>query len=301
MKVAFDLTKVKTVEFGMGQDSGDEQVFFAVPVDPDAQKALVEMVKVTMQAMQNSGDNQIEYQPSEKYASVEWLFLPLSGNSTSSIQQLHNAANLLLNSNAISKMEEVFCYFARLTDSSGHRLTAMRRAAQFKGILKSRLLRLVTDSLKLVHDNVFKLDIDFDFLIDSANVHILRPSGFEAIAKLQEEILAAVPKNIASIRRSLSFVDLGGVEDYASKHLRAARYLASIQGQGYTKNINKGALKKLCKATGVLISEFNGKLLIDAGHELGFLEVLDRRRYELELVDGSPESFMAASRRKLNG
>src|SRR2546426_481228 len=73
----------------------------------------------------------------------------------------------------------VFCYFARLTDSKGRRLTALRRATQFKGVLKSRLLRLVTDSLKLVEDHIFKLDRDFDLLIDSANVHILRPSGFE--------------------------------------------------------------------------------------------------------------------------
>jgi hypothetical protein len=28
--------------------------------------------------------------------------------------------------------------------------------------------------------------------------------------------------------------------------------------------------------------------------------VLDRRRYELELVKGSPERFRAASRRKIN-
>ena len=44
-----------------------------------------------------------------------------------------------------------------------------------------------------------------------------------------------------------------------------------------------------------------GKISVAAGHELGFLEVLDRRRYELELVKGQPERFRAASRTKLNG
>jgi hypothetical protein len=34
---------------------------------------------------------------------------------------------------------------------------------------------------------------------------------------------------------------------------------------------------------------------------MGFLEVLDRRRYELELVKGQPERFKAESRTKLNG
>jgi hypothetical protein len=32
---------------------------------------------------------------------------------------------------------------------------------------------------------------------------------------------------------------------------------------------------------------------------MDFLEVLDRRRYELELVKGSPEQYKAASRRKI--
>jgi hypothetical protein len=33
---------------------------------------------------------------------------------------------------------------------------------------------------------------------------------------------------------------------------------------------------------------------------MGFLEVLDRRRYELELVKGLPERFRATSRRKID-
>lgn len=33
---------------------------------------------------------------------------------------------------------------------------------------------------------------------------------------------------------------------------------------------------------------------------MGFLEVLDRRRYEIELVANSPEQYRAASRSKLD-
>ncbi len=82
---------------------------------------------------------------------------------------------------------------------------------------------------------------------------------------------------------------------------RAARYLASIRSQKETKNIDKTALKKLCKSTGVDLRESNGRLAVDDAHILGFLEVLDRRRYELELVKGSPERFRAASRERLSG
>lgn len=58
-------------------------------------------------------------------------------------------------------------------------------------------------------------------------------------------------------------------------------------------------MKKLCKTTRVEVRIVNGKITVNDGHEMGFLEVLDRRRYELELVKGSPERFRAASRRKI--
>jgi hypothetical protein len=187
-----------------------------------------------------------------------------------------------------------------MTDSKGRRLTALRRATQFKGVLKSRLLRFVTDALKLIDDRVFKLDSDFDLLVNSQNVHILRPSGFEFAGKLQDAILTAVAKNVAAIQKDLAFVDFTAVQDYAGARPRAARYLASIRAQKEMKNIDKNALKKLCKETGVEVKEAKGKLLVDSNHIMGFLEVLDRRRYELELVKGSPERFRAASRRKLD-
>jgi hypothetical protein len=159
---------------------------------------------------------------------------------------------------------------------------------------------MLDDTLKIIEDTVFRLDNDFDLLVDSANVHILRPSGFEFAGKLQHAIPEAVPENIKAIRRDLTFVDFDGIEAYAARHPRAARYLASIRGQAETKNIDKILLKKACKQTGVEVSESKGKVSVSEGHEMGFLEVLDRRRYELELVKGEPERFKAASRTKLS-
>jgi hypothetical protein len=299
MKLNFDIANVIVTEFGVGRDDGGGQTFVAVAVDAEVQTALREMVAVTWEAMQNDPDGPARYEPSEKHGGTEYLYLPLDDDLAASVRELHEAANLPLNSHALDDPGDVFCYFARLTDKKGSHLSALRRAIQFKGVLKSRLLRLVTDSLKLIDDRVFKLDSDFDLLIDSTTVHILRPSGFEFAGKLQEAILAAVPDNIQAIRKDLGFVDFGRVQEYAKKHPRAARFLASIQGQAETKNIDKSALKKLCKSTGVEITEVKGKITITAGHEMGFLEVLDRRRYELELVKGQPERFKAGSRRRL--
>ena len=121
------------------------------------------------------------------------------------------------------------------------------------------------------------------------------------MSKLQQAILSAVPENIKKISKDLSFVKFSGIADYASKHPRAARYMASIRSQRETKDIDKSLLINHCKNTGVDVNMRKGELVVTEGHEMGFLEVLDRRRYEQNLVKGQTERFKATSRRKLSG
>jgi hypothetical protein len=303
MNLQFDLGKVMVTEFGVGRDDGNVQTFVAVPVDANVQTALREMVQATSDAMDADQDGPAKYEPSEKHAATEYLYLPLNDELAAAVRELHQAAILDIHADALADPSDVFCYFARLTDSTQRRLTALRRATQFKGVLKNknRLVRMLDNTLKIIEHTVFRLDNDFDLLVDEANVHILRPSGFEFAGKLQHAILEAVPENVKAIRKDLAFVEFDGIEDYAGKHPRAARYLASIRAQGETKHIDKALLKKLCKRTDVEVSESKGMVNVAAGHEMGFLEVLDRRRYEVSLVKEKPERYRAASRRKING
>jgi hypothetical protein len=261
------------------------------------------MAAATWDGMQNTDDAPAKYEPSEKHAATEYLYLPLDDGMVEFLRNLHQAASFGIDTTALTEPSDVFCYFVRFTDKKKRRLTALRRATQFKGVLKSknRLVRMLDDTLQIIEDTVFRLDRDFDLLVDNSNVHILRPSGFEFAGKLQRAILDAVPDNIKVIQKDLAFVNFASIETYAANHPRAARYLASICGQGQTKNIDKAALRKICKCTGVEVSESKGRIVVSAGHELAFLEVLDRRRYELELVKGQPERFKAGSRTRLNG
>ncbi|MEZ5660432.1 MAG: DUF4868 domain-containing protein [Burkholderiaceae bacterium] len=301
MKLAFDLNKVTFVEFGVGRDDDNGQAFVAVPVDAKVQTALREMSQATWWAMQQDEDGPRKYEPSDKHGSVEWLYLPLADDMAAGVRDLHEAVNLPMDTAALTSPADLFCYFVRLTDKQQQKLTALRRATQFKGIVKNkgRVIRLFDDTLQIVEDTLFKLDRDFDLLIDAENVHILRPSGFEFAGKLQEAILEAVPGNVAAIQAELNFIEFGSIEQYAAKHPRAARYLASIRGQEEMKDIDKAALKKHCKSTGVDVSESKGKVRITDGHEMAFLEVLDRRRYQMELVKNKPERFVAASRKPI--
>ncbi|MEJ8568625.1 Kiwa anti-phage protein KwaB-like domain-containing protein [Elongatibacter sediminis] len=299
MNLEFSVEDVKVTEFGVGIDDGDGQTFFSIPVDQDVQQALLEMVRSTWEMLERDEEGPTKYEPSEKHGSTEYLYLPIIDDLAAAVRALHDATNLQIAT--CYDPSSIFCYFCRLTDGQGRRLTALRRATQFKGVLKKRLLRMLDDTMKIVGDTVFKLDNDFDLLIDSEIVHILRPSGFEFAGKLQQAILEAVPENIKAIRQDLPFVDFDNIEAYAVKRPRAARYLASVRGQSETKNIDKARLANLCRKTGVEVQESGGKLSVGDGHEMGFLEVLDRRRYEVTLVAEAPEQYRAASRTKIRG
>lgn len=300
MILEFDFDHIRHIEFGVGLDEAVGQKFVSMTVDVETQTALSEMAERSWDLMQELTSEPESYEPSEKYASLEYVSLSINSPMAERMRDLHQAASLTKDMRALSDPEKVFCYFARMVDEQGRHLTALRRATHFKGVLKSRLIRVLTDAVKLVEDRVFKLDYDFDLLIDFSTVHILRPSGFESAGKLQEAVLAAVPHNVASIQSELRFVDLGNIQAYACRRPRAARYLASIRANKLADNIDKDALQKLCNDMGVRISEDNGKITVEDGHFMSFLEVLDRRRYELELVLGAPEYFRAAGRRKIN-
>ena len=300
MNLKFDTSNVKVTEFGVGRDDGYGRGFNHITVDRNVQGALQEMAGATWAAMRGQTNNPPSYEPSEKHASIEYTHLPLNDNMAEAMRKLHEANNLPPDSTALADTEKVFCYFARFTDSQKRKLTAVRRATQFKGVLKSRLLRLDTNALKLIENRVFKLDHDFDLLIDSENIHILHPSGFEFVWQLQEAIMAAVSTNVTLLKEDITFVDFDVIENYASKHPRAARYLASIRSENKAVNIDSGRLQKLCADNGVELTETNGMLLLEDKHVMGFLEVLDRRRYEIELVADTPEHYRATSRSKID-
>jgi hypothetical protein len=300
MNLKFDISNVNITAFGVGWDDGDGRGFNRITVDRNVQDALKEMTGATWVAMQEQTNNPTIYEPSEKHASIEYTYLPLNDNMAEDMRNLHEATNLLLDSTALADTGKVFCYFVRFTDSQNRKLTAVRRSTQFKGVLKSRLIRLHTNALKLIEDRVFKLDHDFDLLIDSENIHILRPSGFEFVGQLQEAIMAAVSTNVTTLKAEISFVDFDVIENYASKHPRAARYLASILSENKAVNIESGRLQKLCADNEVELKENDGMLSLEEKHVMGFLEVLDRRRYEIELVADTPEHYRAANRSKID-
>ena len=294
--LAFDLCNTRYVEFGIGRDVGDDQVFHTVPIGDKAQNVLKEVVADTWSEMLKSVQGQptqtkfeatlslddisaftpvsdeetmrhqleggpVVFDIAEKYAGTEYVYLPTDDKKVSVIKNLHEA-HLDMTTDIFSDVASIFCYFMRMIDNDGHRLTAIKRATTFKGLAhKGNLLGLTANVLEIMDDNVFKLDSSFDILIDNDRVHIWRANSFEAIGKLREEILHSVGDNVEAIKYNLNYVDFGPIGQYASQHINGARYLASIRAQLTDEPINRRSLMKLCNDTGVRVSERDGMIV----------------------------------------
>lgn len=292
------LDNYDTVEFGIGRDQDQGRSFFYVPPNDDVQKDLIEIAKNTLNKMTNQKSSPRLYEPAETYTSYEFLYLPMSHELSSYMYKLHNSVNLDQD-NLSNNINNILFYFVKIIDKNKNKVTFLRRAYQFKSITSQRILQFYKDSIRRVEEPIFKLDNEFDIAMDDDHIYILRPSGFEFAGQLKEAILNAVPQNINILSNKLSFINFDNIEKYAKKRPRAARYLASIKSQEEIENINPENLKVHCKNTGVFFNENEEKIYVDDKNIMGFLEVLDRRRYELELIDGQPEQFRASKRDRI--
>ncbi len=293
----FDLKDIATTQFGAWKKDGEGFDIGVVDIDSKVRDKLQAMVRTTLDAMEKDKNGPKDYDPAEKHGSPEYLITG-AGAWDPKIRAIHDADNLKPDQECLSDPDALLGYFAQLTDGQGRRLTALRKAQQFKGILKRTMLRFIDDALRIVPDTMFKLDNDFDLLMDAEWTHILRPGAFEALADLEKSVLAAVPSNVQKIETNLPFVDFKGIETYAKQRPRAARYLASIRQQRLA-GMSKDRLKDQCTGTGAGFDEEDGRIVPTPGQEMAFLQVLDRRRYTVELIPDEPEPYAAASRERV--
>src|SRR6266513_5322195 len=102
MNLDFDLQNITTTEFGVGVDDGNGQAFSVIPVDADVQAALHEMTDETWVEMREMDVSPTKYDPSEKYGSIEHLYVPVDDDLAAAMVQLHSAHNLPTSVNALN-------------------------------------------------------------------------------------------------------------------------------------------------------------------------------------------------------
>ena len=297
----FDFDAIDTVVFGVCTRRRGNIVFLDVPVDFGVVQNLKEMVRSTWERLHEVSGIPDLYDPSNESSGLRHLTVPIDDDMVELFRDVNDADQFDPGGGVlVGQPRQVFCYFAKFTDENGDRLTGMRRSTEFKGVLRhrNRLIRIVNDTLEMTQDDIFRLDTEFDLLIASDEVRILRPSGFETIGQLQEVIRAAVPQNTQALQESLGFVDFGPIEEFAAGNVAAARLLASIRARG-VDGITRESLFWVCRDNEVEVDMVGGRIAVGEDAVLGFLRTLDRRRFSTELVPGEREVYDASNRRRI--
>jgi hypothetical protein len=216
------------------------------------------------------------------------------------ISSLYDEEGWTPNPRALDTPASIPYYFAVFRDATERKLLGVRQAAQFKGVISKRLIRLLDDSLTMIEDRVFKLDNDFDFLVTAQHVYILRPAGFERIAQVEKFASAKAREKTLALGGQVTFVDFEALADFVAGHKRAARLVAALSARAGLNEIQKSRFRLAAADTGVTLQNVGRKIRPAPGSEMPFLELLDDRRYTTAIKTGPKEAYVASSRKPIS-
>jgi Domain of unknown function (DUF4868) len=302
MITGFDTDKIVHVEFCLASDADNSERHVQVPVDTSVRSMLLYMLHQTANELwPNDSSSLSSFELSEKYGSKEALHASISMDGFDKVREIYAEQNLAIDSSALNNTKDLLYYFVIFVDDAGRKIIGVKRASQFKAILSAqyRLIRWIDDSLKAIPDNIFKLDNDFDFIIGQEDIYILRPSGFEYISDVAALVSEKAKEKANALSSVIPFADFSTIAEYSATHKRAARLISAISIRNDLGSIQKEKLLLAAQQTKVELEEVDGRIRPKKGHEIGFLELLDHRRYTTSLTDDTPAAFVASSRQSV--
>ena len=302
MELDFTAADIVNTQFILCLEHAGSEAYYRTPTDEASKSILGGILRHTLDQLCEREPT--EYQPSERYASREVLCSELDQDELAKLRSLPDVELAQIDDSVIDEYENISYYMVVFYDSQDRKIIGVRRASYFKALLRRRnwLVRFLDDTLVPVEDKLFKLDEDFDFIITTDQVYILRPSNFEFVAAIDDTIAERVMEKTLVLANQLLFVDFGPITHYVKSHKRAARLIASISTRDDLDSLDEDKVRALSSLTGVDLQVQNGKIRPQEGNELAFLEVLDRRRYVVDLSEAEvPEAYLAQSRRVIAG
>jgi len=287
---------LKNVEMGVCKDMPEGERCFLIPIDDSVRDNLESMLWTTYDQLEGQRE---DYELTQKYAAKENLVIRSSSPLSQRGRELYETTNIQTNSRALDDPSSVLYYFAFFRYRGGDKVLGVRRAAQFKVVLsaRNRLVRMVDETLRVVDDPVFRLDLDFDYLVEPEEISIIRASGFEYTVSMAGYVEEAIESNIEELGRTIPFIDFESLTPFVQSHKRAARVVAALRSREDLARISKRKLVKMCRENNINLVNRRGVLSPAAGHEDSLLKLLDRRRYVISLIEDEYERYEAENRR----
>ena len=299
--MTFKMENFKRAEFYVCLNAHHTEQHYQVPVDTSVQNALKDMLAVTLSKIDELKKNEgfEEFSPAQKYSANDAVFCKMDSEYAEIPRLLLEEKEIPETSHATDDLAQISFYYVIAYDSDENKLLGVRRASQFKGVLKSKLINVVDNTLHLLPEKTFRLDADFDYVADQDMLWALRPAGLEFTGQLTAAVVAMASQASAEVAKRVSFLDLSKLGVYASKHPRAARYLAAVRSRNDLEKISQKYLVAYCANADVELIDKDGKLSPAEGQEILFLEVLDRRVFTAELIEGEKERYEAPNRKNV--
>lgn len=291
----FSIGDIQSVDFCAALTHGDR---FFIPTDGGVQNALKTILRETANAFDAiEGDWEL-HDISEDYGERRRVYAPRNLPLFETMSEIFDSGVLPELADLQNHLVELDYYFAKFVDSEGRMIVGAKKARTAKATLgaQNKLVRLIDNTLVLIEERVLRLDRQFDVLISSDNVFILEPRAAEQVAKIVEHVAASAGAKVQEIHDAVPFLDLSRIRDKIARHPKLARIAHSIANRPNLHSMQRAAIEELAAAQGIRFKEVNGRLLCNVTDEAKLMEVLDARRYHLDLTATGAVPYRATAR-----
>ena len=296
-----DLQTVMAQNFGVKMRS-DASLHF-IPTDGGTKAVLRDVLNSTVGAFNAINGDWQAYDISEDYGEPRRIFAARDAEHFGDVSAIFDIGALNDLANLDDHIGDIDYYFCEFRDAANAKIVGVKKAVQFKTTLAARnkLARLVNDTLQIIEENVVKIDPLFDALITNQNIFILKPRAVEYIANMVTHVAGAATEKVRHIHDSIAFLDLSRIEEKISRHPKMARMAASIAARDDLAEFQQEKIVALAKQHGIVFKEVDGRLQCRVVDEAKLLEILDARRYHLDLTNDGGDPYRASARQRVSG
>jgi Domain of unknown function (DUF4868) len=294
-----DLQTVAAQNFGVKMRS-DASLHF-IPTDVGTKAVLTDVLNATVGAFNGIDGDWQAYDISEDYGEPRRIFVARNAEHFGDVSAIFDIGALNDLANLDDHIRDIDYYFCEFRDAANAKIVGVKKAAQFKTTLAARnkLARLVNDTLQIIEENVVKIDPIFDALITDQHIFILKPRAIEYIADMVTRVAGAATEKVRHIHDNIVFLDLSRIEEKISSHPKMARMAASIAARDDLGEFQQEKIVALATQHGVVFKEVDGRLQCRVTDEAKLLEILDARRYHLDLANDGGDPYRASARQRV--
>jgi len=299
IKDDFDIENIAAVNFAVALRSDGRRYF--LPTDAATKNTIKTILQSTAEAFEQLDGDWRAHDISEDYGKRRRVFAARNTDYLSDLSAIFDEGDLDDLSNAHEHIRDIDYYFSIFFDSQGRKAIGMKKGMQLKGVLgaRNRLVRLADDTLQLIKDDVLKLDPEFDAIITSSHILMLKVRAVEYMANIVEHVAGAAAHKVQQIHDTIGFLDLSRIRENISKHPQMDRMAASILDRDDLSDIKRDRIEDIAVHQGLVFKEVGGRLQCRREDEAKLLEILDSRRYHLDLTATGPVPYRATGRQKV--